>query len=289
MDGTGHRITPIPRATWLLLAGAGLMLTLHVVQDWYQLFGPYLIIRPEVVSRAVAATAPFLLGAAISVGLVRWPAGRRWLIAATAAFGLLGLVGLGSEIAMARFMEDSSQASQAALIAFGLAGSWGSAAAPLLVALGLHAARIGAAGPRWMIALVAMLAAAGVAGATVLVWSGLAPGPQSIAWFILSHGLAQAVAIVATAFVAVAALRAAPPRGALPEWLVAIGATSTLAVLGWGAWFQILPGIVGPDELVRFQSLWSSLPLAFTIVGLLTMAGGFALGRLFGRPRASEG
>lgn len=281
-------VTGVPAAAWLLLVAAGIILAVHVTRDWYQLFGPYLIVRPEVISQALTATGPFLLGAAILVGMARWPAGQRWLIAGVVLLALLGLMRLGSEVAWALWVDDASrEPMQAAMIVLGFGAALATALAAISIALGLHASRVAGVSRRWLIATVVVLGGAGLLGAFALVvaWIAWAPDLRSVVTLALPHGMLQAVAIAATVLIAVAAVRAAPRRGMLPEMLIAAGATSSALSLGWSAWFQVLAALVEPDELARYQTLAEPIALALRIIGLIGIIAGFAIGRVFPAPR----
>jgi hypothetical protein len=282
----GHTERPASRvstAAWLLLAGAGITLTVHVARDWYQLFGPYLIVRPEVVGEAVEATAPFLLGAAILIGVGRWP-GRRWLVAGVVALAVLGVVRLGSEVAVALWIEGGATGPlEAAMIVLALGASAAAAAAAILVALGLHASRVEGPERPWLIATLALIGAVALLGAFVLLalWLPLAPDRLVVhVALAMTHVLLQAVTIAATVAIAMAAVRAAPRHRAIPEWLIAVGATLAALLIGWRAWFQVLAGIADPEDLMPYQALWQNLPLAVSIIALLSLAIGFASGRV---------
>jgi hypothetical protein len=283
----GHTERPASRvstAAWLLLASAGITLTVHVARDWYQLFGPYLIIRPDVVGEAVEATAPFLLGAAILIGVGRWPRGRRWLVAGVVALAVLGVVRLGSEVAVALWMEArATRPLEAAMIGLALGASAAAAAAAILVALGLHASRVDGPGRPWLIATLALIGAVALLGAFVLLalWLPLAPDRLVVhVALAMTHVLLQAVTIGATVAIAMAAVRAAPRHRAVPEWLIAVGAALAVLVIGWRAWFQVLAGVANPEDLMPYQALWQNLPLAVSVIALLFLAIGFASGRV---------
>jgi hypothetical protein len=283
----GHTERPASRvstAAWLLLAGAGITLTVHVARDWYQLFGPYLIIRPEVVGEAVEATAPFLLGAAILIGVGRWPRGRRWLVAGVVALAVLGIVRLGSEVAVALWIEGGATGPlEAAMIGLALGASLASAAAAIMVALGLHASRVDGPERPWLIVTLALIGAVALLGAFVLLalWLPLAPDHLVVhVALAMTHVLLQAVTIAATVAIAIAAVRAAPRHRAIPEWLIAVGATLAALLIGWRAWFQVLAAAADPEVLTPYQAWWENLPLAVSIIALLCLAIGFASGRV---------
>jgi hypothetical protein len=282
-----HRDSAVPGispAAWLLLAGAGIVLAVHVARDWYQLFGPYLIVRPQMMAEAVQSTAPFLIGATILIGMGRWPAGRRWLVAGAVTLGVLGVIRLGSEIAVALWMGAPTRGPlETAMIVLALGASLAAAAAAVMVALGLHAARIPGPERRWPIVGLALVGGVALLGAVIFpaVWISLTPDRGSAVLLALPHGLLQAVTIGATVVIAIAAVRAAPRHGAIPEWLIAIGAVVGALVIGWQAWFQVLVAVSDPDELIRYQALWANVPLALSVLGVLFLAIGFALGRVF--------
>jgi hypothetical protein len=278
-------VSPIPVAAWLLLGAAGIVLLVHVTRDWYQLFGPYLIIRPWVVSNALEAVAPFLLGAAVLIGVPRWQAGRRWFVAAVVTLGCLGVVRLVSDAVLALFVDDPSvERLQVALVVLGYGSSILIAAAPILLAIGLQVARP----PTGRVALwlwlpVGVVAAVGVAGvvAPTAAWITMAPIPEGSVPFALAHGALRIAAISGMALLAISAAGAAPRRGALPERLIVIGAGLSAAVAGWTVWSELLLFVAEGDQPP--QVLVDVLPLAVTLVGILCMAGGFALGRFSSR------
>jgi hypothetical protein len=289
----GHTERPaarVPTAAWILLGGAGIVLAVHVARDWYQLFGPYLIVRPQVIGEAVEAIAPFVLGAAILTGVGRWPAGRRWFLAGVAALAVLGVVRLGSEIAVALWMEaPTTGALEPAMIVLALAASLAAAVAAISVALGLHASRVPGLERPWLTGLLVLFGAVALLGALVLLalWMPLAldrlVGHAGLA---MTHVVLEAITIGATVAIAVTAVRAAPHRAAIPEWLIAVGATLAVLLIGWRSWFQVLAGAANPEDLMRYQAWWLNLPVAVSIIALLCLAIGFALGRVLPARRA---
>ncbi|HUH16526.1 MAG TPA: hypothetical protein VMM85_01125, partial [Methylomirabilota bacterium] len=106
----------IPLAAWLLLGVAAITLGVHVAVDWYQIFGPYLIVRPERVFQAISSVAPFLLAAAVLVGAVRWPAGRPWLALGAAALALFGVLELALLAWIALWLPGFTEPMQATMI-----------------------------------------------------------------------------------------------------------------------------------------------------------------------------
>lgn len=291
LERTGR---PVPPVAWLLLFAAAVTLAFFVVRDWYQLFGPYLIVRPERVLDALGAIAPLLVAAGIVIGAVRWPTGRRWLAWGAAAFTVHGLLDAAFNGWLA-WWETSPGPLDPPADGIFLARAWVSLAAaitgPALVAVGLWAARRD--GGRKGLAGTVVTFGLGLLGAMALVGGGaLAAGELARASAVGFSGLGivsgptyiigLALAAAAMAALAIAALRARPRRGPLPELVIAAGAT--LAAIGpaWVTWAQV----VLPQAVLAEQSgLAFFLPGGMTAAGMLLVAAGFALGAL---PQNSE-
>ena len=288
----GH--SSIPRIAWLLLAAAATSFAVFVVRDWYQLFGPYLIVRPQLVIEAVATAAPFLVAAGVLAGRGRWPAGSRWLTWGAGAYALNGVLQVLWSAWLA-WWEASPSLVASPMDGLLAARAWlsllSAIAAPALLAAGLWAAsrrRPSTGRERVASALIAGIAVAALAGSALLAvtemareaGSGMVPF-ESIIGAVFSVGLALSAA--AMALLALAAVRAIPRRGPLPELAVAGGAT--LAAVGppWMSWAQV----VLPQATLAEHSGWAfTVPGAVVAAGMLLLAGGFALG--FVAPRPSE-
>lgn len=275
----------VPWFAWVLLAGAGMQVVVYVARDWYQLFGPYLIVRPQLIADAAASTMPFLLGAALLVGVDRWSEGRRWLYAAAAVLGVLGLLRVASEVWWALWStsaEPIAVPAQAGLIVVGVATSLAGAAAPLLIAFGLHAARSANALTRaWLIGAVLVLGVTTVIGVLVLAVQWVPQSPDALSTLgIATHVALHAAAAAAMTLVALAAMRAARTADALPEVLVAAGAVASVLALGWPAWFQVVVPLERQPELTTIGFVG---PMILGAAGMLVMAAGFALGRVLAR------
>lgn len=288
--------TPIPLVAWLLLAAAAATLALFVVRDWYQLFGPYLIVRPERVVDALGAAGPLLVAAGVVIGAGRWPAGRRWLARGAAAFAVHGLLDAAFDGWLAWF-ETSPGPLDPPVDGILLARAWTSLAAavagPALVAVGLWAAGreagriglgrtvvggaiglIGAIALAGGIALGAMeLARASAVGASGL---GIVSGPTYV--------IGLALAAAATAILAIAALWAMPRRGPLPEVVIAAGATLAAVGPAWVAWAQV---VLQQAVLAEQPGLAFFLPGGIAAAGMLLVAAGFALGAVAQRPEST--
>lgn len=130
----------------MLLAAAAAAFAIFVIRDWYRLFGPYVVIRPERVIEAATVVAPLLVAAAVLVGAVRWPSGRRWLAWGAAAFALHGLLDAAYS-GWSAWWETSPGPIGSPAEGLLLARAWMSLAAgvagPALLAVGLWATRQG--------------------------------------------------------------------------------------------------------------------------------------------------
>jgi hypothetical protein len=272
----------VPWAVSLLLIGAAISLAVTLLPEWYQLFGPYLIVDADLVVDAFGSITLFVLPAAVLVGSGRWAAGRQWLWWGAAALSFLAVTSLVREAWFAAFAVWPDVVSldwQGAWTALWLGGAATMVIANVMLAAGLWRAVSGSMAPATqpviraasvlvaLLSLVVVLASA--ATAFVIPWNGI-----ETAVLATAGGLLLAAGYGALGLVAIAALRALPASGALPELLIAVGAT--VAMLG-GAAIWVVPYFVRgemPDIITVIFSMLAGLSVA----GLLVMAAGFALG-----------
>ena len=287
--------SPVPIAAWLLLAAAAATLALFVVRNWYELFGPYLIVRPERVVDALGAIGPLLVAAGVVIGGARWSAGQRWLPWGAAAFAVHGLLDAAFSGWVA-WWETSPGLLDPSADGLLLARAWTSLAAavagPALVAVGIWATgrrtgRMGVA--RTAVAgAIALAGVIGIAGGVALAAVELArTSTVGYSGIGIVSGPAYSIGVVlaaaAMAVLAIAVLRATPRHGPLPEIVIVAGATLAAVGPGWMAWAQV----VLPQATLAEQA-WLAflLPRGVTAAGMLLVAVGFALGAV--APRRSE-
>jgi hypothetical protein len=278
-------------AVGLLLVGAATSLVIQLLPDWYQLFGPYLIIDADLVVGAFGSIAFFVLPAAVLVGSGRWASGRRllwWGAAVLSASAVTRLVQEAWFTAFALWPDAVSLDSQWAWTALWLGGAATMVVGHALLAAGLWSGvgrpSVPATRPvaRTAVVLVVLLSAGAFLAAAwtafVIPWNGI-----ENALLATGGGLLLAVGYGALGVVAVAALQSIPDRGALPELLIAAGAT--LAMLsGAGSW--VLP-YVFLGEVPEFVGGIFIVLAALAAGGLLVMAAGFALGGRFPATRSA--
>jgi hypothetical protein len=277
----------VPRAAWLLLGIAAIQLAVAVAMDWYQLFGPYLILRPEMIIGALTSVAPFLLAAAVLTGAVRWPAGRRWLGWGAAAFGLYGVTETILSIWLLSWSSSPSPGpvagwTQAGLIARASVSLLAALVAPMFLAMGLRAARnfpvLDDRARRIAMVAIGVLGFVAVAGGIALAAAEAAGlNEAGAAWLTAVFRGSTTLAAATMALLGVAAVGAAPRQRALPELLIAVGVSVVIGASAWTWWFQ---------ALVPYQEQGAMLALVFTgpraanLIGLLLLIAGFAAGAL---------
>ena len=277
----------VPVAAWLLLGFAAIQLAVLVAMDWYQLFGPYLILRPEMVIGAFTSVAPFLLAAAVLTGAVRWPAGRSWLGWGAVAYAMHGLMETILSIwvvswTSSPFAGPVSGWTQAGLIARASISLLAALAAPLLLAMGLRAARTFPVSDD-RVRRIAMLAI-GVLGFVAVAGGGALAAAEAAAlneggaaWLTAVFRGVTTLAAGTMALLGVAAVGAAPRQRALPELLIAFGASAVIVASAWTWWLQ---GLVPFEEQGAILGLAFTAPSGVNLVGLLCLVAGFAAGAL---------
>lgn len=277
---------PIPVVAWVLVAAAVAQAVLWAALNWYRLLGgPYLILRLEDASSVITGMAPFLLGAAVLMGVPRWPAGRGWLYAGAGLFALSGVLRSATD-AWAWWMTDPvgpEGATRAALVAASLITATVAALAPACLSLGLVRSR--PSRPVFALAALVPLAVGAVAmagglallGRELAAASDVARGEPAIIAFALVYWLLTTLGPLAFVALAVAAVQTRPPAGMAPEVLIAIGAT--LAAAGSAA------SMVG-QSLLSFEAqgehlLWVfTLPSTASSIGMLLLIAGFGVAAL---------
>jgi hypothetical protein len=274
----------VPWPVWLLLTGALAALAVAMAPDWYEIAGPYFLVDGDMVAGWVRSMAPFLVAASVVVGADRRAAGRASLRLGAASLGVFAVLTLASDVWWTLFAtspdEFAALDAQPWLTARGLAAAVTFLAGYLLLAHGLwrwsdrqptgakRAAIMGAIG---LLGLAA--AAIGIWTLTLYPWN---PPTPYLARILIVIGVLTPLGFAAVAALAVAAVRALPARGWLPEALVAIGATVACAGL---AWEWAFPAIV-PQPNLSFEALellFFAVKL-ITTLGLLVMIGGFVAG-----------
>jgi hypothetical protein len=286
LDQRGPRTVPawMPWALGALAVGALVQVGARLAPDWYSIFGPYLLVDADMVVGTVRAVSPFALAAAVLVGAGRWEAGRRWLNLGALALGVQGLLGLGSDIWWAFWEAGPGEISpgvEALLAARSLAGAIALIASAAFLAAGLWMARQHASlgglrrGAMAVIGLVGLVALGG--GLWVAIAQlGLPGGPFGTQVHVYS-GLV-AIGFGAITLPAVAAFRAMPRSGWMPELLIAVGAT---LVAGATAWEWAFPWIVPPQDLSVDVVGWVfTLVSAVVTLGFVAMIAGFGAGAL---------
>jgi hypothetical protein len=216
-------IAPLPGLAILLLAGAALHLVVSVVTG--TVMNRYLELSASAVINYLTGAMPLVLAASLVAGWDRWPAGRRWLVAAATAYGAVALLDVAGMVPMAIAWPPDSAAEvnpPITLVRIALLVT-AALAAPLLAAGGLW--RDAVAAPRWP-----LLVAAAAVGLIVLVVQVLTILPafeyRGEETFLVGASVALALVPAAVAALGIAAVRAVPRRYVVPEVLIAIGATA---------------------------------------------------------------
>lgn len=271
--------TGIPLAAWAVGAVAAVALVLGAVirgfigTEWYW--------DASLLVDALPAALPFVLGAAILAGAFRWPASRAWLVAGATLFVVRGLILVARDAWFASWMNGAGSppgdVEQTLMVA-------GFALAELAFIGGMAAMatalwRFAPSGRRiegWRragLAIVALVGALGIVGVGVyvntVIQSDIPRPPIEIAYWLLLAGTALAAIAVATATVL-----AIPDGHRLPEITIATGALVWLASTGGINWSIALPPEPGLEAIVLIFARG-------VVVGLVVMAAGFALARLF--------
>jgi hypothetical protein len=278
--------TRIPVLAWALVAAAAVQLAIWAAMNWYRIFGPYLIVKLEDASAVIGGVAPFILAAAVLVGAARWPAGRGWLYAGAGLFALHGVVQSATDAWWAWWMTDPvapEGAVQVALVAGSLTAVAAAALAPICLALGLIRSRptrpvsaLSALVPL-AVGAVAVVASVGLLGRELAAAADVSPGGPALIALGLVHRHLPMLGALGLVALAVAAVRARPEAGMVPEMLVAVGAT--LACAGSAATW------VG-QWLLSFEAqgthlLWVfTLPWTASSIGMVLLIAGFGLAAL---------
>jgi hypothetical protein len=272
-------------AALLLLLGAALHLAVLVVSRSVMVgsFDPAPLSLIWDLTRAM----PLVLAASLVAGRDRWPAGRRWLNAAIAAFALSALLSAAGWLAISvNWPPDEADPSS-------LLNAWritlmvaASVAAPLLAALGLWRGRALSRSPTSRAAwLVAALAVAGLVLAVQVL--AVLPYYDDILPFFDGENqeplLATMSAIgmlepVAFAVLGIVAVRAAPRRYIVPEVLIAAGALIAAAASALITASSVtLMRAMDPPSWATQLTVANALSI---LVGLALLALGFFMARI---------
>ncbi len=263
----------------LLVAGAAHLLLATAVQG---VIGQSSFFAPAIVIGHLTEAMSFVLAAAVVLGMERWPDGRSWLVAGAIALVVQGILDI---VLQAWFwwifsLEPFELPGLNQTFAWvrGVAALLTAIAAPALLATGILASPPTSRGNRQRaraVALLVLLGLAALAAGIVLavVVAGRSPVPAfDVAYFALSGmGLAGLAALGASA------LHRLPAHYRMPELLIGIGAGMAVAN---GAWqtivnlYWVLQGFA--DSFGWLQAL----PNALGLIGLVTVALGFAAGRI---------
>ena len=295
-DGRGER--RIPLLAWVLVAAAAAQVGIWMAVNWYRVFGPYLILRLEDLSSIITGAAPFLLAAAVLIGAPRWPAGRRWLYAGAALIALQGVMKTFADAWWAWRMGDPiapEGALQVALVIANLVAVAAVALAPLCLAAGLGRMESVRRAPRLAVGLIVVVGLAAAA-------AGLGLGVREIAWAFELQGEQGAFIVLAVAYrvlitlgavalavLALAALRALPLAGVVPEALIAAGAAVAAAGLATSWAGQALLSVEAQSANLAW--VWT-LPWTVESIGKVILIAGFAvagLGRRASAPVSADG
>lgn len=281
----------MPVLAWLLLAGAAGHLVVWAWINWYRVFGPYLILRFEDLSSIVTGAGPFLLGAAVVVGAVRWPAGRTWFVAGALLSGLHGLLQLAFtawwQWLISADVIPTEGAWPVVSVSLALVSAVAAALVAVCLALGLARARPmrPLSAPLLVVPLVIGLAAA--LGLLALLLRELASATQigegQSAYVALSvvHWAIRMGGIVGLVALAVAGLRAMPSPIGAPELLVALGALFVAGSRAATSFGQALLSVETQSELVGWVF---TVPFAIEAAGIILLATAFGLAALLARP-----
>lgn len=276
----------LPILAWAFVGAAALQLALWASVNWYRIFGPYLILRLEDLSSIAIGMAPFLLGAAVLVGAARWPEGRRWLIAGAALSALSGVAQTATEAWWLWRMTDPIAPEglvQVWLIAGRLVLVTAAALAALCLAVGLarvHAARQASRSALLVPVGVGAVVVAGGLGLLARELGAASEIPDEQAAFVVLgvvHRLLATLGALGLAALAVAAVRAMPATGPLPEVLIAAGAT--LAAAGSAATW--IGQSILSFEVQGEQVVWVfTVPSVLVSIGIVLVIAGFGAAAL---------
>jgi hypothetical protein len=291
---SGFLPSAVPWPVWLLLAGALVQLGVKVAPDSYSVFGPYFLVHAGMVLDWVNSISLFLLAAAVVLAADRWPGGRRTLLMGAGALAIVALLRLGLDAWMAVWEASGHvyDPSPPFVLGMHLGAGVMFVTAHVLLAAGLWAGRSPAPMGRTRSLLVAMIGLGGLIATGAGLWAVVLTLPRAqpdyAAYAVVIMTL-TAVSFVALGLLAMAAARVTPRHGGIPEKLIAVGASVTLAATAWasiGPYFTPGPGEVSEDGF-----LWVyTLPYAAGIAGTLTTIAGFGLAALaVHRARTADG
>ena len=282
--GSRSSLTPsVPWPVWLLVGGAVVQLGVQVAPDSYSVFGPYFLVDAGMVLDWVHAISLFLLAAAVVLAAGRWPAGRRRLLLGAAALAVVAVLRMVSDIWWALWEAYGHTWDVGQPWVPGLYVITGAmfVAAQVLLAAGLWAAAAHRPMGRSRGVLVAVIGIGGLLATAAGLWTvarTLAGEGEHLAYAVAITVL-TAASFAALAALAMAAARATPRRGGMPEVLVAVGASVSLAATAWAWSFPYFTPQV--QEVSEDAFIWVfTLPYAAGIAGTLTMVAGFALAGL---------
>ncbi|HET8586531.1 MAG TPA: hypothetical protein VFM74_01520 [Candidatus Limnocylindria bacterium] len=278
----------IPALVWLPLIAAAI----QVAVLWLSRSAVMQPLPLDSIVGIVSNVTPFLLAAAVLLGLPRWQDARRWLLGAVGAFALVGVLDLGRDVWFAAQpygnlpVDDTSQALMR--IRGTIVGAL-SIAAPVLLGIGLWTGRPERTGRVRRVAVlsVGVVGGAAIVGGMLEAWLalGLAPErstPLDVPLLVLT-GLNPA----GLAVLGVAAARNVSGGRSLPELLIAVGATLWLAANGWVQWSSFALLSAGP--LGAMPDGWYTmidLTSAIMLLGMLVVIVGFGSGGWLRRPRS---
>lgn len=290
--GGASHARPIPRPVWLLLAGAMAQLAVQIAPDSYQVFGPYFLVDGSMLVQWLQSMTPFLLAAVVVLGADRWPAGRRALLGAAAALAVVGVLRLASDAWWA--MWETSPGFIPDGMHPWLTGAYLGAGLGTFVAYALMARGLGATSPDSPVgtprgALMSLIALAGLVATGAGLWTVVITfdyaGSQEQLWVAVVGTILVAAGFAALAAVAIAATRAARRGDRVPEILIALGATVTMATTAWTWSFPYFdPAQAWSEEMMGWVF---TIPSAFAVLGMGAMIAGFGLAAL--RVRGTSG
>jgi hypothetical protein len=270
----------LPVSAWLLLGAAAV----HVVVQVLGL-GLNSGIRdssPLVIMSVLLKATSFVLAAAALIGAQGWPAGRFWLLAGAGLFAIAGILDLGLWVwSWAQNWGTGTHPDVTDIAGWWLnagaaAEAAASAGASLLIAVGLWVARPspGQVRPGGR-ALLLGIAIVGLAAATGLILVGISITSLHAEVGTLEYPL-LALGVATMTGIALVSVTILPRIGRLPEVSIAVGALLTVAARGAMAWLSFTPAneprLWMLDVIVGLNGV--------ELVGLLTLAGGLAMGRL---------
>ena len=288
----GYRPRPapaVPWPVWLLMVGAIVQLGVRIAPDAYSVFGPYLLVDARMVMNWIQSVTLFVLTAAVILAAERWPAGRRRLLIGAATLAVVALLRLAADIWWALWEASGHvwEANQTWLLGGFLVTAILFAIAHLLLAAGLWQARVQRPMGRRRAGLIALTGLVGLVATGVGVWAAtqiIATGTGDHVAYAVAMMMLASAGFASLALLAVAAARAAPPRGGRAEVLIAAGALVTLVASAWNR--GVLYVIPFQDVPAEAHVWYFTLPFVAEVLGLVMMIAGFGLAaRAVRRPR----